>query len=153
MLPQLYHIPWSSFLYFIISIKELILQHKWNCKMKGLLLCIRSKGSQITQTSGCTLISFWLVFQLLSSLSPSLESIQSSHQRITENKLVTIKATFCWFWGWIWMRRMKIRNHITKKARTPILQGSKLAMKWIPYVMKTLKIQIKEAIWKTKLQK
>lgn len=107
------------------------------------------KELQTTQTSDCTLISFWVLSSaskfslLLIRIHPKLSS-----ENNIENKLVTIKATFCWFWGCLWMRRMVTMKDTTNKARRPILQGSKLAMKWIPYVMRTLKPQIKQAVWK-----
>lgn len=62
-----------------------------------------------------------------------------------EKMLFTINATFCWFWGCLWMRRMVAMKDTNNTARRPILQGSKLAMKWIPYVVRTLKPQTKQA--------
>lgn len=67
-----------------------------------------------------------------------------------EIKLFTIKATFCWFWGCLWMRRTVTMKDATNTASRPVLQGSKLAMKWIPYVVRTLKQQTRKAVWKTK---
>lgn len=66
--------------------------------MKGLIFSIRSKGLQITQTSDCTLIRFWLVFPAFKFSLP----LVTIHPKLSlenniEIKLFTIKATFCWF--------------------------------------------------------